>query len=502
MRRGVIYARYSSHNQREESIEQQVEECTAYCQANGIEVLRVYADKAVSGKTDRRVQFQRMMRDAERKDFDVVVAYKSNRIARNMLNALGTEAKLNSVGVSILYAKEEFGDTAAGRFALRTMLNVNQFYSENMAEDIKRGLRSNAEAFKVNGHLPYGYRKSDDSRYEIAPAQADVVREIFMRVARGDQYCDIAADLNGRGFRTSQGNLWNKSSFVRMLRNRAYIGEYHHSGVVAQGAIPAIIDEDTFLAAQERLQARKPYGRGYDYILTGKLFCGHCNAPMVGVSGTSRNGEVHHYYACQGRRAGRCEKQNERKDELEYAVAKLTRDVVLTDEFIEWIADEALKLQARLSEKSGLAQMRAQRAESHRSLTNLITAIERGVDSVSLKGRIAELESEIADLGEKIARAERVSRIELDKDRLIYAMELFRDEDISAKKYQKALIQNFVKSVKVYDDKLEVEYFNSDSTTGECSYSVESAPPYAFCTNIASVAVTPLSFVLTLKKRP
>ena len=148
---GVIYARYSSHNQKEESIEQQVEECMAFAAVNNINIVEVYADKAISGKTDKRKNFQRMMRDAEKRKFTVVIAYKSNRIARNMLNALSYENRLESYGIRTLYAKEEFGDTAAGRFALRTMMNVNQFYSENMAEDIRRGMADNAADCKVNG---------------------------------------------------------------------------------------------------------------------------------------------------------------------------------------------------------------------------------------------------------------------------------------------------------------------------------------------------------------
>ena len=159
---GVIYARYSSHNQKEESIEQQIEECTAFAETNGITVTHIYADKAISGRTDRRTEFQRLMRDAEKRKFQVVIAYKSNRISRNMLNALSYLQKLESYGIETLYAKEEFGNTAAGRFALRTMMNVNQFYSENMAEDIRRGLKDNAAECKVNGALPYGYKKGED----------------------------------------------------------------------------------------------------------------------------------------------------------------------------------------------------------------------------------------------------------------------------------------------------------------------------------------------------
>ena len=150
LRSGVIYARYSSHNQKEESIEQQVEECMAFAALNHIKIIQVYSDKALSGKTDKRPQFQKMMRDAEKRQFAVVIAYKSNRIARNMLQALNYEDRLSKYGIETLYAKEEFGNTAAGRFALRNMMNVNQFYSENMAEDVMRGMMDNAKKCMVN----------------------------------------------------------------------------------------------------------------------------------------------------------------------------------------------------------------------------------------------------------------------------------------------------------------------------------------------------------------
>ena len=91
---GVIYARYSSHNQKEESIEQQIEECMSFAALNNIKITHVYADKAISGRTDKRPQFQHLMRDAEKREFSVVIAYKSNRIARDMLNALKYEDRL------------------------------------------------------------------------------------------------------------------------------------------------------------------------------------------------------------------------------------------------------------------------------------------------------------------------------------------------------------------------------------------------------------------------
>ena len=132
----VIYARYSSHNQRDVSIEQQVENCREFAERNNLLITEVYADRAITGKTDRRPNFQRMMRDAAKSKFQYVVAWKSNRMGRNMLDAMMNDARLRDMGVRCLYTEEDFDDTAAGRFALRNMMNVNQFYSENMAEDV------------------------------------------------------------------------------------------------------------------------------------------------------------------------------------------------------------------------------------------------------------------------------------------------------------------------------------------------------------------------------
>ncbi len=140
IRAAVLYARYSSHAQKDASIEQQVEQCLKYAAEKKISDIDTYADRAVSGRSDRRAEFQRMMKDAEKHKFACVIAWKSNRMGRNMLQAMTNEAKLHELGIHVRYTEEEFDDSAAGRFALRSMMNVNQFYSENMAEDVRRGM--------------------------------------------------------------------------------------------------------------------------------------------------------------------------------------------------------------------------------------------------------------------------------------------------------------------------------------------------------------------------
>jgi DNA invertase Pin-like site-specific DNA recombinase len=462
---GVIYARYSSHNQKEESIEQQVEECMAFAKLNRIKIIQVYADKALSGRTDKRPQFQKMMRDAEKKDFSVVVAYKSNRIARDMLSALKYEDRLSQYGIETLYAKEEFGNTAAGRFALRTMMNVNQFYSENMAEDIKRGMRDNAENCKVNGALPLGYVKGTDGRYAIDPKEAAIVREIFDKVLDGVAFADIANELNARGIKTKQGNLWNKNSFHRMVTNDVYIGVYRHSGFVKEDGVPPILEKEVFFAMQKHLATKKnPRGRhreNNDYLLTGKLRCGYCRSYMVGVSGTSRTGDKHYYYTCNDRRTGgSCKKENVRKDYIERVVAELTQRFILQDEVIEWIADNAMDLLSSSGSEAEIAEMEAEVAENRKATKNIMSAIEQGIFTATTKERLLELEQNISDLERSIALARAATESStVTKEHIIWHLRKLKDGNIENKDFQKNLINTFVKEVYLWDDNIEIDYY-------------------------------------------
>lgn len=476
----VIYARYSSHNQKEESIEQQVDECMAFAEQNGLKVINVYADKAISGKTDRRTNFQRMMRDAERQEFAVVIAYKSNRISRNMLQALTYEARLDSYGIKTLYAKEEFGNTAAGRFALRTMMNVNQFYSENMAEDIKRGLADNAVNCKVNGAIPLGYVKGPDGKFAIQEEQAAIVREIFDRVLAGHSYASIAEDLNARGIKTKSGGRWNKNSFHRMLQNDAYIGVYRHSGVVVEDGVPPIIEKEVFYAMQKHLEKKKARGRAdnADYLLTGKLYCGYCKSHMVGVSGTSKTGAKHYYYMCNNRRKNEgCKKEYVRRDYIERKVAELTMNVILQDDVIEWIADNTVSFQLMARRESDLVVLEAELAELRKAAKNIMSAIEQGIITATTKERLLEIEEEISALEATISVTKAATK-PIDRDRIIYTLEKYRHGDINDVTVQKRLIDTFIKAVYLWDDKIQIDYYHAgeNSTVTTMIESISACP--------------------------
>lgn len=454
---GVLYGRYSSHNQKDISVEQQFEKGYELAAEYGIRIIDTYADRAVSGRTDKRRDFQRMMTDAAKGKFRYVIAWKSNRMGRNMLEALINEARLQDLGVRVLYVEEDFDDTAAGRFAARSMMNVNQFYSENMAEDIKRGLYDNAANCMVaNGHLPYGYKADETLHYAIDEPKAAVIREIFTRVSCGEAFVDIMASLNARGIKTSYGRPWGRSSFQRILSNERYRGIYIYGDVRKEGGIPRIVSDELYFKVQEVITTKKnPQGRhrvNGDYLLTGKLFCGHCKSPMTGISGTSRSGNLHYYYVCQKRRTEKtCEKKHLRRDDIELQVAKAIKRRTLDDDTINWIADSVVEYSQHQESASGIGLLEDQLKDTQRSIKNLMAAIEQGIITPTTKARLMELEKEQSDIDRKITMA-KADVIPVNRDQLVGWLKKLQAGDVHDKKYQAELFDTFLIAVYVYDN--------------------------------------------------
>lgn len=454
---GVLYGRYSSHNQKDISVEQQFEKGYELAAEYGIRIIDTYADRAVSGRTDKRRDFQRMMTDAAKGKFRYVIAWKSNRMGRNMLEALINEARLQDLGVRVLYVEEDFDDTAAGRFAARSMMNVNQFYSENMAEDIKRGLYDNAANCMVaNGHLPYGYKADETLHYAIDEPKAAVIREIFARVSCGEAFVDIMASLNARGIKTSYGRPWGRSSFQKILSNERYRGIYIYGDVRKEDGIPRIISDELYFKVQEVITTKKnPQGRhrvNGDYLLTGKLFCGHCKSPMTGISGTSRSGNLHYYYVCQKRRTEKtCEKKNLRRDDIELQVAKAIKRRTLDDDTINWIADSVVEYSQHQESASGIGLLEDQLKDTQRSIKNLMAAIEQGIITPTTKARLMELEKEQSDIDRKITMA-KADVIPVNRDQLVGWLKKLQAGDVHDKKYQAELFDTFLIAVYVYDN--------------------------------------------------
>ena len=321
----VIYARYSSDNQREESIEGQLRECKEYADQNGITVVRTYIDRALSAKTDSRPQFQQMIHDSATHTFEAVLVWKLDRFSRNRYDSAHYKRILKNNRVHVVSVTEPISNTPEGIMLESLLEGMAEYYSAELAEKVSRGHKENALKAKFNGGpVPLGYRIDSEHHYQIDPNTAPVVQEAFHRYAAGESIRSIIESLNARGIRNSRGNPFTKNSFQTLLKNRRYLGEYRYKDTVIPDAIPAIIDPDCFDAVQRRCEIHRqaPAHNKADihYLLTTKLFCGKCGTMMAGESGRSHTGTVHCYYKCGTRkRSGKeaCSLKPVRKEPLE-----------------------------------------------------------------------------------------------------------------------------------------------------------------------------------------
>ncbi len=307
--------------------------------------------------------------------------------------------------------------------------------------------------------------------------------------AEGKSKTQIVDWLNEHGFKTSRGNTFNKNSLSRILRNDKYIGVYRYEDVVLEDTVPPIIDKTLFNKVQasfkHRYTARAKAKAIEDYLLTTKVFCGHCGEPMVGESGTSKTGKLHHYYKCAGRKRKRnCDKKVEKKEWLERTVVEYTVRYVLTDETIDKIATRAMELiEKELQDTSVLIGLQGRLKETNKRIKNLMSAIEQGIITPTTKERLEELEEECRDLEGQIAREE-LKKPLLTKERIVFWLDSFKRGEIEDLDYQRRIIDTLVNSVYVYDEgdkgRKLVLIFNlsgSNSVTITSSDIERTAPP-------------------------
>jgi DNA invertase Pin-like site-specific DNA recombinase len=473
--RAVIYARYSSSGQREESIEGQLRDCYEFARKNGLNVIGEYIDKAMSGKSDKRPDFQRMLRDSERGHFEAVIMWKMDRFARNRYDSAMYKYRLKKNGVRIFYAKETIPDGPEGIILESVMEGYAEYYSENLSQNVRRGMYDSALELKTLGQTVLGYKKGPDGRFEIDAGQAAVVRRIFEEYAEGERAKDIYMRLNDEGHRTSRGGLFNKNSLRRILQNEKYVGVYEYEDIRVEGGIPAIIDRELFGKVQTMVKkngASPGKGRAQSFLLTAKLFCGICGSPMTGDGGTSHTGQVYAYYTCNKRKYDRaCNKERAPKDWIERLVVAELAALLSSEGFIEKIADKVVEYQEREKDRSALNALESRQKDNERRIANLIAAIEDGVNTPSTKSRLVELEAERANIDRGIAR-ELINEPNLDRDQIIFFLERFKDGDTDDEAYRVLLVDTFLNSVFLYDDDKLVLTLNYSGDNSKITLSI------------------------------
>lgn len=447
MGKAVIYARYSSHNQREESIEDQIRECTKQAEAAGDVIVGVYRDKAVSGKTDHREDFLRMIHDSEHADWEKVYVYKTDRFARNRFDSAIYKSKLRKNGVRVVAAAEHIPDGADGILLESVLEGMAEYYSANLAQNIKRDMEGNALKCHWNGVPVYGYDVDGDGHYIVNEAESVVVAKMFRMAADGVPIADICRDLAPA--KTRKGNPFAVATLSRMLRKEKYMGVYEFSGIKVEDGMPAIVDRNTFLRVRHRLDThtRKPRRERAVYALTGKVFDADGNR-FRGNSGRSEQGKKYTYCRCQ--ETG----QTIPQDALEAAVADSVAEAIGDDGMVDIITDLVLAAQDQAAaveqtERSAMEDRLGSISDEYDRLIDL--AMKMGADK-KITQKMGELRQEEAELSTELEELKKgAPRIE--RDHVAFWFESAKKE-----KDPRRLVNSFVSRVIIEPDHVKVEF--------------------------------------------
>ena len=463
----VIYARYSSHNQTECSIEGQIEECKRYAELNDYNVINTYIDRAKSGTKDNREEFLKMIEDSKKKEFKYIIVYQLDRFARNRYDSAIYKKELKTRDIRVLSSRENITEDASGVLMESMLEGMAEYYSAELSEKVIRGQTENALKGKCTGGTgTIGYKIDDDKFYHLDPLTAPLVLEAFQRYDNGDKMVEIVNFLNDKGVRNMLGGKMTHSSVNTMLKNRRYIGELSFRDIVVPDAIPVIVPKDLFDRVQKRLDKNKrapACGKAdEEYRLTTKLFCGKCGALMFGESGTSATGRTYYYYKCANvkRRKG-CNKKTVQKDWLEDLVVRETMKLIQDDAVIDKIVQLVMDVQNQ--ENTTIPLLEKQLREVNKKLDNLMKAIEDGLYTRTTKERLEALEIQKDELIAKIAD-EKLKKPSFNEDFIRFWLMKFRKFDISQKKQRKALIGIFVNAIFLYDDRMLITFNYKDGT--------------------------------------
>lgn len=387
IKRAVAYARYSSNNQREESIDAQLRAINTYCEREDIDLIEEYFDEAQTGKNDTRDDFQRMVNAILKGHItvDAVLVHKFNRFARNKYDSALYKKRLREIGVRVVSVTQKIDDTPEGEMLEGFIEVIDEYYSANLALEVKKGLKENALKGKyTGGKIPYGLRVDEEGFFCPDEKSAPVVRRIFEMFADGVPKAVICQKLNEEGYRNQYGRFFNVRTIYDMLKNEKYVGVYiyrhtHEETIKLEGVIKnPIIDVELWDKVTElRQKTNKPKFREQKryYYLTGKTVCGCCGYTYCGAGAKKTSStNVAAYYKCSGQTKARngCKNGSLNKEYYEQKIVEKVIEAVFTPERVTEIAKQVYKqLEAdrqapkipTATLKKQLAEVKAQQAE-------------------------------------------------------------------------------------------------------------------------------------------
>lgn len=473
----VIYARFSSHGQNEQSIESQIRTCTEFAESKGLKVVNVYSDKAKTGTNDKRPDFQLMMKDAASGTFKYIIVYMMDRFSRNRRDSIMYKEMLKEkYGVKVLSALEPISEDEGGEFYEMFLEWNAEKYSKRLSKRIKDGIDTSIEnGTYCGGKLIYGYKLIDTEKtgkkgvihkVEIDEEQAKIVKYVFEQYDKGVSKKKIAATLNEQGYRY-YGKPFVFRNFEKMLRNQKYTGEFTFGGRSCINIYPAIIDKALFESVQEKLDLKRYVAGGeatakVEYLLTGKLYCGHCGTKMISDGSTGKSGIKYHYYSCKKMKAGECNKHREKKEPLEEYVVSCVVDFLSDRITAEMVAEDVIKFYEQRTGEQNIKSIAVKIATINKEVDKLTDSFVNATSTLlrsSIEKKMTEYEILLDNLYAQKVKLELERGFKITKQDLLDFIQEILSCDKTDFEFQKSVIDNLVSQVYVSDDNTVV-YFN------------------------------------------
>ncbi len=455
MKTAVIYARYSSDSQSEQSIEGQLRVCEEYAQRNNILILNTYIDRAMTGTNDNRPDFQRMIKESARREWDFVIVYKLDRFSRNKYESTIHKKTLKNNGVTLLSAMENIPDTPEGIILESLLEGMNQYFSAELSQKVRRGMKeTRLKGNFTGGYLIYGYNV-ENRKVVINKNQAEVVRFIFEQYSLGVYVKDIIKSLTAKGI-YNHGKPFARNTVYNILKSEKYSGIYRHDGEVFENIYPQIVPTEIYERVRSKIDGNKYGKRSVEvvYLLRQKMKCGYCGMPISAETGTSKNGQVKRYYKCSGRKRGSdCNKSVIRKDLLENLVIDTTLEELSKPQVVNALVKGLLDIQEQQAKGTPVLNMLTkEKRQTENAIKNIMTAIEKGVITNTTTKRLKELEEQQENL-------ERQILIERSKTAVKLSESDMKQFYIQALKLEPQMLINYlIKEIVLFDDKIEIHY--------------------------------------------
>ena len=457
----VIYARYSSEKQSEQSIEGQISVITKYAESNGYTIIDTYIDRAISGRTDERPSFLKMIDDSQTRSFQYILVYKLDRFSRNRYDSAIYKNKLKNNGVKVISAMENITDTPEGIILESMLEGYSEYYSKELAQKVIRGNReSRKKGLFTGGACIYGY-KIKDKRYVIDEFESSVVRDIFKYVINGLKLIDIVTLLNSKGIYPRSGPKWTESKIKRTIRNQKYIGIARYNDEVYTNIVPPILDTEIFYKANHILDKNRHASRKIiddKYYLTNKLFDAKTHSYYRGSSSFKQtNTTRYRYYQCKDNNSYL---RRIRKDVIEKQVMSLVCNYINDLSNLETLSKSICDFyNSNIENNEDVVLLESKLKSDKNKLSNMMNAIANGMYSKTLNEKVKEMEESIENTKQEIESYKAKEREKLKVEDIYDYLLKFYDLDLNKRENKEAILTRLVKRVEIDESLIKVTIF-------------------------------------------